>query len=229
MSVLTPGRIAYLLFNVLFFCGLILGLGGDLHWTEGWVFTAWFIVTTIGSVLYLNRHSPELLAERFARPGSGGQKGWYKIFIALLMTVVVIWFAIMPLDVRRFHWTPSFPFSLKVLGLILLLLADYVIMRAMLDNPFASPLIRIQSERKQMVVSTGSYSIVRHPMYFGGLLYFFGGPLLLGSVYGLFVAAVLTIMVVLRIYGEERVLLNELEGYADYRKKVKYRLIPYVW
>jgi hypothetical protein len=118
MSAFTPARTAYLLFNMLFFPGLILGLGGDWHWSEGWIFAAWFILTVIGSAVYLNLRSPELLAERFKRPGSGGQKGWDKWFMALLMSVVVLWFVVMPLDAHRFRWSAEMPRWLEDIGLI---------------------------------------------------------------------------------------------------------------
>ena len=89
--------------------------------------------------------------------------------------------------------------------------------------------MRIQSERKQQVVSTGVYSFVRHPMYLAALLLFIGTPMLLGSLYGIIIGLVVLLLLVARIIGEEKMLVNELEGYADYKKKVKYRLIPFVW
>jgi len=101
--------------------------------------------------------------------------------------------------------------------------------RSYRDNAFISPLVRIQSERDQKVVSTGVYGFVRHPLYLGGMLLFFGAPLLLGSLYGFIIGAYLSILFVVRIMGEEKMLLDDLEGYAAYTKKVKYRLIPYVW
>ncbi|HEY3295933.1 MAG TPA: isoprenylcysteine carboxylmethyltransferase family protein [bacterium] len=229
MNALTPFRLLYLCFNAIFFPGLILGLGGDLHWTEGWIFTAWFVCTVFGSAFYLNRRDPALLAERFKRPGSGGQKGWDKVFMALLMSMVVFWFIVMPLDARRFHWTASFPLAWKVTGLLLLLCAVYIIMRTMFDNSFASPLVRIQRERDHHIITTGIYGVVRHPMYLGGLMYFFGAPLLLGSKYGLLIGLLLSLMFVARIFGEEKTLLTQFPDYADYRQKVRHRLIPFVW
>jgi len=90
-------------------------------------------------------------------------------------------------------------------------------------------MIRIQAERKQHVVSTGVYGFVRHPMYLGAILHLIGAPLLLGSLYGVVAGAALLLLLAGRIIGEEKMLVNELEGYAEYRKKVRYRLIPYVW
>ncbi len=89
--------------------------------------------------------------------------------------------------------------------------------------------MRLQTERKQRVVSTGVYAFVRHPMYLGASLMFVGGPLLLGSAWGVLVGLGLVLLVVLRIGVEEKLLARELEGYEAYRDKVRYRLVPGVW
>jgi protein-S-isoprenylcysteine O-methyltransferase Ste14 len=107
--------------------------------------------------------------------------------------------------------------------------AFYLIYRATVENTYLSTLVRIQAERGQRVISTGVYGFVRHPLYLGCLLMLFGAPLLLGSVCGLLIAAVSLVGLVGRILGEERTLLNELDGYEEYRQKVKYRLLPFVW
>jgi protein-S-isoprenylcysteine O-methyltransferase Ste14 len=101
--------------------------------------------------------------------------------------------------------------------------------RSYTDNPFVSPLVRIQKERKQYVVSTGVYGFVRYPMYLGAIFMFVGTPMLLGSKYGILIGAIISLLLVARIIGEEKMLIEELEGYADYKKKVRYRLIPFVW
>ena len=101
--------------------------------------------------------------------------------------------------------------------------------RAFRDNTFLSPLVRVQSERRQRVVSTGVYAFVRHPMYLGAVLMFVGAPILLGSALGLVVAAAMTALLAGRILIEERVLVRELDGYAEYRETVRYRLIPFLW
>ncbi|MDR3600775.1 MAG: isoprenylcysteine carboxylmethyltransferase family protein [Desulfosporosinus sp.] len=90
-------------------------------------------------------------------------------------------------------------------------------------------MVRIQIERKQHVISTGVYGFVRHPMYLGNLFMLVGAPLMLGSIYGLIIGLIAIFLMAGRIIGEERMLVNELEGYEDYKKKVRYRLIPFVW
>jgi protein-S-isoprenylcysteine O-methyltransferase Ste14 len=132
-------------------------------------------------------------------------------------------------DARRFAWTASLPVWLKIAGGIGLLLSFFFFYRSYSENTFASPLVRIQEERNQQVISRGVYSIVRHPMYLAGILMFLGAPLLLGSLYGVLAGVLICFLLVVRITGEEKMLINELEGYADYTKKVRYRLIPFVW
>jgi protein-S-isoprenylcysteine O-methyltransferase Ste14 len=139
------------------------------------------------------------------------------------------WIAIMPLDARRFGWSAGFPLWLQVVGGLLLVPAFVLFYRAFTDNPYLSALVRVQSERRQHVVSTGVYGFVRHPMYLGAILMFLGAPALMGSKYGLLIGLVLSLLLAGRSLGEEKLLVDELEGYEEYRKKVRYRLIPFVW
>ncbi len=143
--------------------------------------------------------------------------------------LAVLWLVILPLDAGRFHWSPVFPLWLKILGRVALLPALYLIERSLIDNTFLSAMVRVQSERKQSVITTNVYSFVRHPLYLDCMLMAIGAPLLVGSVDGLIIALVALIVLVGRIIGEEKMMLEELEGYEAYQKKVKYRLIPFVW
>jgi protein-S-isoprenylcysteine O-methyltransferase Ste14 len=152
-----------------------------------------------------------------------------QIFAYILFPSFALWFVIMPLDAQRFAWTTNFPVWLEPLGLLLLIGSAFFVFRSFKDNAFLSPLVRIQSERHQKVVSTGVYGFVRHPLYLGAMLLFLGAPLLLASLYGLIFGVYVCLLLVVRIMGEEQMLLEELEGYAAYTKRVKYRLIPYIW
>jgi protein-S-isoprenylcysteine O-methyltransferase Ste14 len=214
---------------VLIFPAVLLFISGNWLWLEGWIFSIWFLGLCYLIIIYLYRYDPTLLEERYRKPGSGGEKRWDKYFVYILFFSFVIWFVIMPLDAQRFAWTTNFPVWLKSLGLIFLIGSAFFMFRSYKDNAFVSPLVRIQSERDQKVVSTGVYGFVRHPMYLGGILLFLGAPLLLGSIYGLIIGIFLSILFLIRIMGEEKMLVQELEGYVDYKKKVKYRLIPYIW
>jgi protein-S-isoprenylcysteine O-methyltransferase Ste14 len=97
------------------------------------------------------------------------------------------------------------------------------------ENSFAAPVVRVQAEREQRVIDTGPYALVRHPMYTAAIPYLAGVPLLLGSWYGLLVVAAMIAGVALRAVSEENLLERKLPGYADYMKRVRYRLIPGLW
>jgi protein-S-isoprenylcysteine O-methyltransferase Ste14 len=213
----------------LFFPALILILAGDWHWLEGWLFALWFVAMILLSMIYLYLKDPALLAERTRKPGSGNQKKWDKYLGGLIIVLAMTWLILMPLDARRFGWSPVFPAWIKIIGGILLLPALFLIFRATADNTFLSTVARIQDDRKQRVITDGVYSFVRHPLYLGCVLLQVGAPLLLGSLAGLAISLPGVITLIVRIIGEERMMLEELEGYREYQKKVRYRLIPFIW
>lgn len=223
------GKLIFSIIFLLIYPVLLLFLADDWLWPEGWVYNIWFIVLSTTSLVYLFRKDPALLAERFKISEPKNQKTWDKYFIYLIIIIYTVWFTIMPLDAKRFGWTAEFPLWLKALGGVGLLISFFFLYRSYTDNTFLSPLIRIQTERKQQVVSTGVYGFVRHPMYLGSILMFLGVPMLLGSKYGILVGSALSLLLIVRILGEEKMLVQELEGYSDYKKKVKYRLIPFIW
>jgi protein-S-isoprenylcysteine O-methyltransferase Ste14 len=208
---------------------LQLWLSGDWHWIEGWLFGLWFLAVCMGCITWLYRNDPALLAERFRRPGSGDQSPADRWIIRALTLGFAAWIVVPPLDARRFGWTPPLPFWVHASGALLLLASAFFFFRSFTDNTFLSPLVRIQTERQQQVVSTGVYAFVRHPMYLGASLMFIGAPLLLGSAWGLVVGLGLVLVLVVRIRGEEALLVRELDGYAAYRDRVRYRLLPGLW
>ncbi|MHB8051995.1 MAG: methyltransferase family protein [Methanoregula sp.] len=214
---------------ILLFPALLLIISGDLLWPAGWVFSFWFILLCFSTILYLYRKDPALLDERYKQPGTGNQEGWDKYVVYGIVMGFLLWIVIMPLDAKRFGWSPAFPLWLNVLGGAMLAGSFFLFFRSYTDNTFLSPLVRIQEERKQRVISTGVYGIVRHPMYLGGILMFFGAPLLIGSGYGLLAGLALTILLMARITGEEEMLGRELDGYREYMQKVRYRLVPFLW
>jgi protein-S-isoprenylcysteine O-methyltransferase Ste14 len=214
---------------ILIFPIILLFLSGDWFWTEGLIFSAWFLLLCYTTIIYLYRKDPSLLIERYQKPGTVNQKGWDKYVVIGLLVGFITWIVIMPLDAKRFEWTTYQSIWLQLLGCIFLILSFFFFVRSYTDNTFLSPLVRIQEERKQQVVTKGVYSIVRHPMYLGGSLLFVGVPLLLNSIYGLVVGFLLIILLIFRIIGEEKMLSNELEGYNEYKKNVKQRLIPFIW
>lgn len=211
------------------FSFLLLVISRDLHWIEGWVVCLWFLMQTLINVLYLYFKNPELLKERLRLNGPLNQKKWDKYFLYLYFVFVILWFVIIPLDVKWFHWSGIFPVYIKSLGLLLMIFGSFLMLKALADNPFASAMVRLQEDRKQYVVSTGVYSIIRHPIYLGGIIEFLGIPMFLGSLWGCVADILIAIMLIIRLLGEEKMLENELEGYKEYEQKVKYRLIPFVW
>ena len=147
---------------------------------------------------------------------------------AALVLLFAAWLVLMALDARRFGlW--HFPLWLRVLGAVLIALSMYVGWLTFRENSFAAPVVKVQRERGQRVITTGPYRFVRHPMYTGALLMFVGTPLLLCSVWGLVAMPIMIVLLGIRIVIEERTLRTNLDGYAEYMQRVPYRLIPFVW
>src|SRR5215471_17213382 len=228
----TPTRGGFLLSALVTLVGfpaVILLTAGDWRWLEGWIFALWLDAMVLSNMLYLYRKDPALLAERSRRPGSANQKRWDAYLLTGAYVMAIVWLLIMPLDAKRFGWSPPFPAWVQAVGGLALVPALYLIYQATVENTYLSTLVRNQAERGQHVISTGVYGFVRHPLYLGCLLMMLGAPLLLGSLYGLLISLIGLILVGGRIIGEEKTLVSELDGYADYKQKVKYRLIPFVW
>jgi protein-S-isoprenylcysteine O-methyltransferase Ste14 len=228
-TVIMERKIIFAFLYILIFPALILLLSGDLFWPAGWIFCTWFIVLCFSTILYLYKNDPALLEERYKTPGSGNQVGWDRYAVYGIVIGFLAWIVIMPLDAKRFGWSFVFPLWLNLLGGTLLAGSFFLFFRSYADNTFLSPLVRIQKERQHLVVSTGVYGVVRHPMYLGAVLMFAGAPLLLGSAFGLLAAFALTLLLMARIHGEEKLLVRELEGYREYTYTVRYRLIPFIW
>ncbi len=199
---------------------------GTIAWLAGWIFLVLFFSFVLAITLWLFRHNPDLLKERMTitRPD---QKAWDKVGFALLQVVFIAWLVLMPLDAVRFHWS-QVPVWLQVAGAIILVCSFCLFFATFRENSYLSPMVRIQKDRGQTVVSTGPYHYVRHPMYAAGLLFMLGTALLLGSWYGLLMALIFAGMIAGRAVLEERTLQEELQGYDAYMAQVKYRLIPHV-
>ena len=221
-----------LLFNALylfFWPALMLFLAGDWRWLPGWIVGGWLVAVGASTMAWLARKDPALLEERFRMPGTGGQSRRDLVMISLLTVGFVAWIALMPLDARRFHWTPRLPLAVGLVGDALLALSWFFLLRAFADNPYGSALVRVQRERGHRVITTGVYGWVRHPMYLGATLMFVGAPLVAGSASSLVVGLALVVLLAVRSLDEEALLTRELTGYEEYRRRVRYRLIPYVW
>jgi protein-S-isoprenylcysteine O-methyltransferase Ste14 len=221
---LLVGQIIYLL--VYFSLALFLS-AGTLAWPAGWVFMVLFFSFVIALTAWLFKHDPALLKERMTMAPSD-QKLWDRIFLIVTYILFTGWFVLMALDAVRFRWS-QVPLWLQVGGALILLGSFYLFFATFKENTFLSPVVRVQKEREQTVVSTGPYHYVRHPMYSAFLIFAIGTTLLLGSWYGLLLGLIIVISITRRIILEERTLQDELQGYTTYMGQVRYRLIPYVW
>jgi protein-S-isoprenylcysteine O-methyltransferase Ste14 len=210
------------------FAALLFVCAGTLLWPAGWAFMALFFGFALAIVLWLARKEPELLAERMSSPMQSGQPLWDKVFVVAVMVLFVAWLILMPLDAVRFGYS-EVPGWLQIFGALGVVLSFYIMFLTFRENAYLALVVKVQEERGQSVVSTGPYRYVRHPMYASTLLFFPGSALLLGSWWGLMFCTVLLGLLVWRIPLEERMLENGLDGYDEYERNVRYRLIPHVW
>jgi protein-S-isoprenylcysteine O-methyltransferase Ste14 len=226
---LSPLQILLTALYLLFFPVLLFFLAGDWYWVEGWIYSVIFVGLCWALVAYLYFNDPGLLKERYSSAYQKGQAAWDKIFLSVFMLLYFVWFVVIPLDAKRYQWSPEFPVWIKIAGGLLTVFSFAIIVEVFRENSFAAPVVKVQEERHQKVISTGLYSMIRHPMYFGAIFLFLGPPLLMGSVYALAVGLIAIVLVAIRSIGEESVLREQLEGYDEYMKKVRWRLIPYVF
>ena len=199
---------------------------GRVTYWQGWVFVGSYLSSCV-TIFVLFRHKKDLMAER-ARPGPGA-KWWDKIFFALYLPASLLIGGVAGLDAGRFGWTGPLPAVVYVVSYIVLFLSFSGLAWAMWTNKFFSRVVRIQTDRGQYVVQEGPYRFVRHPGYLACSFALFSMALVLGSLWALVPAGVSVVLFVARTYLEDITLQKELPGYADYAKKVNYRLLPYIW
>jgi protein-S-isoprenylcysteine O-methyltransferase Ste14 len=207
---------------------LLFGSAGTLGWPAGWFFVIEEGSLALAVGLWLARNDPALLAERLSPIVQRDQKRWDKLLIAVVFVAFNGWLVIMALDAVRFGWS-KLPFPAPLFGAILIFLSVFIAWLTFRENSYAAPVVKVQRERGQRVISSGPYRYVRHPMYAGAILYFFGAPLLLGSVWGLAMIPLLITVLAVRAVNEERMLTAELDGYSDYAARVRNRLVPLIW
>ena len=218
-----------LIFNVASFCLLLFLPAGTWHWWRAWVIIGAIFVGTVGSVVGLAGGHAGLLEERLKPPVQKGQPLADKIILVLFIVTFYGSVACAPLDVFRFHLLPKPGHFVSSVGLVFFAVGWWIVYLGLRENAFAAPVVRHQEERRQTVIETGVYAVVRHPMYAGGILFILGIPLWLESYGATLLAIVPLAMFPLRILVEERFLRGELRGYSAYTERVPYRLIPFVW
>ncbi|KAA3449412.1 isoprenylcysteine carboxyl methyltransferase [Mesorhizobium sp. SARCC-RB16n] len=200
---------------------------GTLHWPGAWVYLVVMVVLSLTLGVALARRDPGLMNERLSPPIQKNQTAADKVLLSILLLAILGWQIFMGFDFR-FGWS-AVPVWVQVIGAAVVLLSIWICYLTMLENSFAAPVVKIQDERGQRVITTGPYSYVRHPMYAGAILFFAGTALLLGSWWGLLSVLVFVVLLGIRTFIEEKTLRAGLRGYDDYAAQVRYRLIPRVW
>ena len=211
-----------------FTCGLLLvGLliflpAGTVEYTYGWLFIALLFVPILIAGFVMMAKSPEFLKKRLdAKEKQGKQKG----VVAVSGLMFIAGFVVAGLDFR-YCWS-QMPIWVVIAASVLFLVAYALYAEVMRENAYLSRTIQV--EEGQKVVDTGMYGVVRHPMYAVTVLLFLMIPLVLGSWYALIAFAFYPAVIVVRLKDEEELLTRELPGYAEYKQKVKYRIIPFIW
>ena len=216
-NALTKYIIGFILVGVLLFLP-----AGTFNYPGAWLFLALLFIPMLLMGIVLFAKAPALLEKRLNnKEKEKAQKG----VVALSGLMFPLGFVISSLD-HRFGWS-SVPVWLVIVASVLFLIGYGMYGEVMRENAYLSRTVEVQDG--QQVISTGLYGIVRHPMYLATLLMFISIPLILGSLWGLVPFGLYPLIIVTRIINEEKILTAELEGYAEYRLKVKYRLIPFIW
>ena len=195
---------------------------GTINYLKGWIFMGILFVPMFIAGVVMMIKNPKLLRSRLDAKEEQGEQ---KLVIKLSGLMFIIGFILAGLDFR-FNWLviPSWiSYASSVIFLV------FYVMYGEVLRENATLLRTIKVEENQKVVDTGLYGIIRHPQYSASIVMFLTMPLILGSLISLAVFMVYPILIVLRIRNEEKVLTNELNGYKEYKEKVKYRLIPFIW
>ena len=201
-------------------------LAGRINYWQGWVFGGIAIIAfSIVAIMYASRLD---LAKERLKPGPG-TKWWDKIFYALYIPMHLAVIVLASLDAGRFLWTAQLPVSVYIVGYIVHIFSYVMALWPMGTNKFFSSVVRIQEDRNHQVVQEGPYRFIRHPGYVAGVLSGVSTSLVLGSLWALIPGGIIILLFIIRTYLEDNTLQKELPGYADYAKKVKYRLAPGVW
>lgn len=225
-SISPRAAIAYAIGLSLALLALVFLPAGSLSWAPGWVFLAVLVLGFGISALVLARVNPMIYRARSRiQPGT---KGWDKALLAVILPMMVAILPVAALDAGRYRWS-EVPGWLVVLGYVAVLAGIAVTAWAQAVNPFFEPGVRIQSERRQLVIDTGPYRFVRHPGYSAALALFLGMALALTSFWALAPATLASAFLVLRTSWEDRLLQAELSGYADYARRIRWRLFPGLW
>lgn len=195
---------------------------GSIKFWNGWLFLGGLFIPMFCILVYLLVKDPDLLARRLK---AKEKENVQKKYVILSSIASFVTFIIPGLDFR-FNWS-DVPVPVVLMSTVLMVSGYLMFFIVMRQNTYASRVIEIQDEQK--LIDTGLYSLVRHPMYLAATILYGFAPLVLGSFYALIPMAFVPVLLVIRIGNEEKVLTNGLKGYDEYVKKVKFRLLPYIW
>ncbi|MHA1109493.1 MAG: methyltransferase family protein [Promethearchaeota archaeon] len=213
------------------FVALLMLPSWDWLWWPGWVLSGSLVLFSISLALYLMKNDPGLFKERMKGPVQKEMKKPDKVILVISAVATLIFLFLPGLD-HQFNLSkiPFFvDYSLEIFGITLMIIAEVIFFLVMKENSYAARIVKIQDERNQKVISTGPYRHVRHPMYSAVLMMAIGWPLALGSYYTFAGTLLWIVILIIRMNLEEKILETELDGYIEYREKVRYRIIPYIW
>lgn len=218
--------------QVVFFVVLLpfipLLIARDWGWWEGWAYGVLGLGSFVVSRYLAAQKSPGILAERSKFMQHGNAQNWDRKILSLAGVLGILIAVIAGLD-KLGAWTAPFNLMWRIAGLVMIFFGYLFSSYALIENRFFSGMVRLQSDRGHFVIDSGPYRWVRHPGYAGGLLAYLATPLLLNSIWLLIPILLNVALYVLRTSLEDRFLQENLEGYREYAKKVKYRLFPGIW
>lgn len=211
-------------------CALIFWIpAGRWDLPIAWVYwSLWAALYAVAIGMFMSSEALRSLAQERVKPGPGAIENRWVIYLVAFACTAGHW-ALAGCDVGRWHLSDTVPIWLRIVALLAVAAGASMSLWALVTNPFASSVVRIQEDRDHRVVTSGPYRIVRHPMYTGNILMLLVGGLALGSWLALLPIVVLLAFGVLRTVREDRHLRAHLEGYGDYARRVRWRLVPFVW
>ena len=210
------------LFGLFFVAALLFLPAGSLGYGNAWLFLGLLFIPILILGVVLLIKAPDLLEKRIsAKEKEDTQKG----VVAVSALLFVAGFVVAGLDFR-YGWS-SVPAWCVIASSVILLISYALYAEVMRENAYLSRTVEVQEN--QTVIDTGLYGIIRHPMYAVTLWLFLAIPVVLGSWWSLLCFAPYIVVIVIRIRNEEKVLVEGLAGYSDYIKRVKYRILPFVW
>lgn len=207
--------------------GALFGGAGRLDWVRGWIYVAAYACGMTAIAVWVRRANPEVFEAR-SKWLRKNTKGFDKIFLSIFLPLTLLQPAVGGLDAVRFGWS-SIPFGFVYPAVIVLLASLALIGWTLAVNRHAEATVRIQTERRHKVVTSGPYRFVRHPMYVGTIPMYIASSVILGSVWALVISGAIAVLFIVRTALEDRTLRRELEGYEDYAARTQWRLIPGVW